>query len=81
MSRRAALVVLIGLFTLAAGVLIAQGPPRPNPTVARLQTLKLDVVTGDVPAYYSKDFTGAAPGLSDWLAQRGAVQPPQKLFA
>lgn len=67
MSRRVtSLVVLTGFLTLAAGVLFAQGP-APNPFVARFQALKLDVVTGDVPAYYSKGF---ARGIVASLAQR-----------
>jgi len=67
MSRRAtSLVVFTGFLTLAAGVLIAQGP-APNPFVARFQALKLDVVTGDVPAYYSK---GIARDIVASLAQR-----------
>lgn len=53
MSRRTTLVlVLTGFLPLAAGVLVAQAPPLP--TVLRLQALKLDIVTGEVPAYYSK---------------------------
>ena len=53
MSRCTTLLgLLTGFLILAAGVLVAQAPPLP--TVPRLQTLKLEVVSGDVPAYYSK---------------------------
>ncbi len=66
MSRRARSLVVVAVFiTLAAGVLVAQGPRLP--TLARLQALKLDVVTGDVPAYYSK---GAARDVAASLGQR-----------
>ena len=50
-SRATFLVVFTAFFSLAVP-LIAQAPLRP--TVARLEALKLDAVTGDVPAYYSK---------------------------
>ena len=96
MRRRASLLLVpAGILCLEAARLIAQGPP--HPTVERVQALKLDVVAGDRmtqvlrrqwarPGRQStddlpEDLADAAPGLSAWLVQQGAVRSSTELFA